>query len=243
MLTDLRAMDVLSPTQQLRGIYFNGKIELDCASDGVFVTLFELIDDASRGNSFIDSQGNRVEAPKLFFAWDKATSVQHKNSSRLVLERPSLWELVNNVCQIRKRRILDMDYGLVLLSKNANIKKLSTVVKSGNSSEKMMESLQLFLPQKIRLIDVSNNGNGIIAYLNEQLKITSKIAHFPKTVAIRINEAAQSGTSSAKNGRKATFLGYWRYLDMLHVYGGVFREEFIIGNFEITMQPVQTRGN
>jgi len=230
-MTSAKGDNVVSPTQYLKKVYVQGEIKLNCTSDDVFFILADLLNNTNDENVMVDHKGEVVKPPKIFIAWNHVPSLSYAGEQSVAFKNSSLWDIFEKVSEIKKRQLIDLGDGLVLAPSNFVFPKQSTIINIKHADRETINILQLFIPQKIRLVNIPNNGTQFVDYINRQLSITSKMAQLSSDLFITGDYENQLG-KTIFDGKKATFLGYWQYMDLLYVYGAFFKNEVVIqGSF------------
>ncbi len=227
--------DVALPTQQLRIIKIEGTIELNCESDQVFQEVFKLFSGTKNEKRFYNIVSKEPAVPPgMFLAWDNIPE-ERPARGKLVLKDPTLWELLERAGRERGRRLIDLSYGVVFLERGAHIQKVSEVVKKLEASGEARGMLEMFAPSQLQLVDVGNSRE-VIEFINGLLKRTGGLTHSSHVLQIQAEQALPLDTNNNIRER-ATLMGYWRYVDLLHVYGSLLGEEFSVEGYKIIMRP------
>jgi len=235
------ADDVALPTQLLKVIRLNGLIELNCDSDEVFNEIYKLFSEPQTKERFFNIVAERpTTVPAISFSWNNLNT-SDAMGGKIVINNPTLWVLLEKVCEKRNRQLVDFKHGVVFLTKDRSLLDVSEVVIALEQSEVTQSRLSNFTPKALQIYDTPNNGKAI-DILNAQLKLASKLGDFSEVIQIK-TESALLLENRGDSPKYATFLGRWRYVDFFQVYGSIFFEKFTIGQFTVSMLKMNPPAN
>lgn len=229
------ASDVALPTELLRNIRVNGRIELDCNSDKVFFDVYRMLSDSKYESRFFNVAADRlVSAPVLSCAWSTAMNGKSKEGGILILENVSLWKIFEEVSKRRNRKLIDLGEGVAFLEKSLDLMNMRDVVVENQDSEITISRLSSFTPKSLQILQAPY-GNGVIDVINTQLKLSSKLAGEKEVIKVQI-ESIQELNGTRNSDMLVTFLGKWRYLDLFRVYGSIYSVKFVVSEFLVSVQ-------